>query len=102
MLANSQAKILLSEKNLSSSIHFKGEVMDLYEAELFDGEGCNLENINSPNDLAYVIYTSGTTGKPKGAMIEHKALNNYITFSKKDMELKKALVCPYLLQFHLT
>lgn len=30
------------------------------------------------DDLAYVIYTSGTTGTPKGVMIEHNALSNYI------------------------
>lgn len=41
----------------------------------------SLENpsINTqPHDLAYVIYTSGTTGKPKGVMMEHKPVLNYI------------------------
>ncbi len=30
------------------------------------------------NHLAYVIYTSGTTGKPKGVMIEHGQLSNFL------------------------
>jgi amino acid adenylation domain-containing protein len=34
-------------------------------------------NIKSEH-LAYVIYTSGTTGQPKGVMIEHRQLSNFL------------------------
>ncbi|KAJ1912014.1 hypothetical protein IWQ60_009865, partial [Tieghemiomyces parasiticus] len=31
-----------------------------------------------PHDLAYVVYTSGSTGIPKGVMVEHAALANFL------------------------
>ena len=38
----------------------------------------NLATETTSTNLAYVIYTSGTTGQPKGVMIEHKGVVNYI------------------------
>ena len=35
------------------------------------------------SDLAYVIYTSGSTGQPKGVMIEHGALLNYLLSNRE-------------------
>ncbi len=32
----------------------------------------------SPDNLCYIIYTSGTTGKPKGVLLEHRNVTNYI------------------------
>ncbi|MGE8389677.1 MAG: amino acid adenylation domain-containing protein, partial [Pseudomonas sp.] len=31
-----------------------------------------------PGHLAYLVYTSGSTGQPKGVMVEHGALLNYV------------------------
>ncbi|WP_458462469.1 amino acid adenylation domain-containing protein [Paenibacillus sp.] len=36
-----------------------------------------------PEDLAYIIYTSGSTGQPKGTLIKHQALLNYIEWAAK-------------------
>ncbi|MBE8598323.1 AMP-binding protein, partial [Xenorhabdus sp. BG5] len=31
-----------------------------------------------PHHLAYIIYTSGSTGQPKGVMLEHRNVVNFI------------------------
>lgn len=45
------------------------------------------ETETNRNSLAYVIYTSGTTGRPKGVMIEHGNIANYVHKNPKSIEI---------------
>ncbi|WP_459503931.1 AMP-binding protein, partial [Bacillus sp. C1] len=77
MLEDSGAKYLLKQKRLYVPKGYAGEVIEIDDSTLYQGEAANLEQINEPNDLAYMIYTSGSTGKPKGVMLEHQGVSNF-------------------------
>lgn len=46
------------------------------------------------NDPAYVIYTSGTTGYPKGVVISHASLTNYITWAATEYIKEEGICMP--------
>ncbi|MEM7344969.1 MAG: amino acid adenylation domain-containing protein, partial [Chloroflexota bacterium] len=49
----------------------------------------NLTSHTSLNTVAYVLYTSGSTGQPKGAMIEHQAVANHMTWMAKAFDFDR-------------
>ncbi len=52
--------------------------------ELYQNDNETDPDVDVPmNSLAYCIYTSGSTGNPKGVMIEHHSLSNFLQTSTK-------------------
>ncbi|MBJ6369616.1 non-ribosomal peptide synthetase [Snuella sedimenti] len=82
MLEDISAKIILSTRSFAELFtHFKLELLTVFLDDFSKGLELSeepLDVIVDANQLAYVIYTSGTTGVPKGVMIEHKSLNNFL------------------------
>ncbi|WP_240903879.1 non-ribosomal peptide synthetase, partial [Chengkuizengella sediminis] len=79
MLKDSRSKWVLTQTRYFNQIKIEdGEVIDLENKELYQGDSNNRLSMTKSHDLAYVIYTSGSTGEPKGVMVEHLALHNFI------------------------
>jgi amino acid adenylation domain-containing protein len=96
MLRDSGASILLTESHFKSGLKpgkagaangSSGTVIE------FDRQWTEIEAVGSPRPLvqsaspehlAYLIYTSGTTGEPKGVMVTHRSLVNFLTSMQKE------------------
>ena len=90
MLENSNAKALLTKKNLKNVTDFKNTVfVDINNLDIYNLKSDNIAHTSSAEDLGYVIFTSGSTGKPKGVMIKQKNIINFIFGMMKELKFTK-------------
>jgi len=76
---NAQAAITLSDyKEHISDSQVKKVILDELKEELLKESRENLLIRNSLDDTVYCIYTSGSTGVPKGVLVKHRGLLNYV------------------------
>lgn len=77
ILENSGAALLITPRlELAEAVGCRA----LYPAEVLkgpEGPAPALPEVR-PEWLCYIIYTSGTTGRPKGVMIEHHSVANFV------------------------
>jgi len=95
ILDDTEAQLVLTQKYLiekDDTILPKEKIVltDLTEEIYIRENAGNLPAESNSSSLAYVIYTSGTTGKPKGVMVEHKAVlslvyNDFIKLTPSDV-----------------
>jgi len=89
ILEDSRACFLLTQKKKIEPLRIvlqefhQDRIIALDEEEIYKGDGINAYVDIPANAPAYIIYTSGTTGKPKGVIIQHGSLVNYIVWAVK-------------------
>ncbi|MFT3815683.1 MAG: non-ribosomal peptide synthase/polyketide synthase [Acidovorax sp.] len=85
MVRDSAAALVLSTAELAWDAGVPVQQLKLCEDV---GSAAKLPAIQvSPEQAAYVIYTSGSTGQPKGVVVSHGALANYVQAMLDRLEL---------------
>ena len=77
ILADSDCKILITQIQYQALL-FRGAIIDIKDPKINERSASNPENTCKPDHLIYVMYTSGSTGLPKGVMVEHKSVANFM------------------------
>ncbi len=90
MIQDAQLPIILTQERLVAllPVHDRQVIcLDLLEEALTNELVTNLASEANPDNLAYVIYTSGSTGLPKGVMIAHRGLTNYLRWCVQEYQV---------------
>ncbi|WP_420883239.1 non-ribosomal peptide synthetase, partial [Xenorhabdus indica] len=85
ILSDCEPKLLLTQHHLQSRLTTNVPVWVMddddcldYVAQQSDHNPEPQQRGLEPHHLAYIIYTSGSTGQPKGVMIEHRNVVNFV------------------------
>jgi len=81
ILDNTKLSILITHSQLKMALPESQAHLFCVDSDWEDLSGFDEHNLALQTDeqnLAYVIFTSGSTGNPKGVLIEHRSLKNYI------------------------
>ena len=97
MLDDSGCALLLSEAKYADQFSGSGKRVISLGSELLEGASGNEEDPVTgvcEENLAYLLYTSGSTGAPKGVMIQHRGLVNYLSWCVKAYQVADGYGAP--------
>jgi amino acid adenylation domain-containing protein len=78
MLADAAAPVVLTE-SAQDDLPAAVTVLPVVGDEFSELAATDLEPLAATSDTAYVIYTSGSTGQPKGVVVEHRNVVNFVS-----------------------
>ena len=91
MLRDSQVRVLVTQQDQLARLPATNPHTICLDSEWDQIARCSdsvIEDADALDNLAYVIYTSGSTGHPKGVMVEHGSIANYVRAIADLVELK--------------
>ena len=95
IVAETGVKVLLTVENLHcETLGAHVLLLDSDWESIEPHSADNLTDLALPEDLAYVLYTSGSTGNPKGVMIPHRGLVNYLSWAIEFYGAEAGLAAP--------
>ena len=103
VLSDAKVDLLVTYGDIPSTLPYAGHVIDLTDQSIYQEEKTNLDVEMASRQLAYVIYTSGSTGVPKGVMVEHQQVNNFIHGMINETQLGsyESILCLTTLSFDI-
>ncbi|HKR14768.1 MAG TPA: amino acid adenylation domain-containing protein, partial [Pyrinomonadaceae bacterium] len=90
MLRDAQVEFVLAQQRWAESLPHDGLPVIWLDREWDEINKHSADKVSaSPasQNLAYILYTSGSTGQPKGVMISHSALVNYVQWVIEEFQL---------------
>ena len=81
MLERAEPQALLTHRTLRDQLpECAAETICLDDDDAYvdDGAGGGAAVVVRPDDLAYLMFTSGSTGLPRGVLIPHRGLTNFV------------------------
>jgi amino acid adenylation domain-containing protein len=99
MLKDAGASLVVTRENLSARVPARRERLICLDAERHAIANQPAKNpaVNvAPENLAYVLYTSGSTGQPKGALIEHRSVVNYLDWVNRTLTNRATDIVPQI------